>query len=68
MRWMRVQQNSLTRSEEKLHRHQSQLMRKELRLVKIEKSIERDRRERASSAKSLQEKRDYARQFKENDL
>jgi hypothetical protein len=62
---LRVQDNSITRSEEKLHRYRALAAKYELRVKKMEKKHEERRKDRCSSAKELQIKREMVKSYKD---
>lgn len=65
MKWMKVQENQIYRSQEKINRFAGLSTKYEQRLKKSEKKADTKRNERCQSAKELQIKREMVKSYRD---
>lgn len=68
LRYMKVMENSIVRSEEKDIKYRREIAKYEEKLKKVEKNNEEARRDRSQSAQTLQAKRDHVKGNKDRTI
>ena len=68
MKWMRIQENWVSRSQDRMKHFATKLTKYEERVKKHQKKIKEERLERSESAHSLKLKREMVKSFRDKNL